>query len=139
MFTPNKNTKSGRVSACKPCLAAVAKARYVKKRGDPKTADEINRDRWQRMLGWKYGITVEQYLEMESAQEGVCAICGRPERRAIRGREGVRRLSVDHCHETGKIRALLCGDCNTFIGFAEESGDRLSAAIAYIQSHKVAT
>jgi hypothetical protein len=56
-----------------------------------------------------YGITEEQYNAMLAAQKNVCAICGGPPRRK-------RRLAVDHCHATGRVRALLCDPCNLKLG-----------------------
>lgn len=63
------------------------------------------------MLMSVYGLTVEQYEEMFSKQDGVCAICKQPWK--------TRRLAVDHCHKTGKIRGLLCGRCNGQLGWLE--------------------
>lgn len=60
----------------------------------------------------KFGLTIEQYEAMSAAQDHKCAICGKPE-------NGKRRLAVDHCHETGLIRALLCGPCNNHLGTYE--------------------
>jgi hypothetical protein len=72
-----------------------------------------------------FGITPEEYDAMLVAQGGVCAICKAP--------PGCRRLAVDHDHETGKVRALLCGNCNTGIGKAKESVEMLRAWIDYLQ------
>jgi hypothetical protein len=61
----------------------------------------------------KFGITVDQYDAMHAAQSGQCAICGRPERMLAK------RLAVDHDHDTGVIRGLLCGPCNVVVGYLE--------------------
>jgi len=55
------------------------------------------------------------YAKLEKAQDGVCAICGGPPKRG--------KLCIDHCHETGTIRGLLCHQCNRSIGGL---GDQLS-------------
>jgi hypothetical protein len=60
----------------------------------------------------QYGITIDQYETMLSEQEGLCFIC-----RGV-NRDG-RRLFVDHCHKTGKVRRLLCHFCNVMIGRIE--------------------
>jgi hypothetical protein len=73
-----------------------------------------------------YGITVEQYDEMLATQSGVCAICAKT---CATGRA----LAVDHCHETGKVRGLLCARCNPMLGFANDNIDVLKAAIAYLE------
>lgn len=76
----------------------------------------------------KYGITMEQYTAMLAAQGGVCAICG--------GGDGSRRLAVDHCHATGKVRALLCASCNTSLGRLGEDPVVLERAAAYLRKHR---
>jgi hypothetical protein len=54
----------------------------------------------------RYGITPEQYQKMLDRQGGICAICGRPPKTL--------RLSVDHDHRTGRVRGLLCYQCNKY-------------------------
>jgi len=73
-----------------------------------------------------YGITIEQYGEMLEAQGGVCAICREP-------CPSGKNLAVDHCHETGAVRGLLCARCNSGIGQFLDSPDRLRAAIGYLE------
>lgn len=74
-----------------------------------------------------YGISLEEYRAMEQAQGGVCKICkGPPCGKA-------KRLSVDHCHRTGKIRGLLCSKCNTMIGLADDDPTVLDRATAYLK------
>lgn len=87
---------------------------------------------------WKlrtdFGITYDDYLEMSKKQGGKCAIC---ETQPMGGRGVLRKLAVDHCHETGKIRALLCSDCNTGIGLFKESQKILESAVKYILAHGI--
>jgi hypothetical protein len=59
----------------------------------------------------KYRLTASQYDALYGQQGGVCRICG--------GTNNGKRLAVDHCHETGEVRALLCGGCNFAVGWAE--------------------
>ena len=77
-------------------------------------------------LKHKYGITGEQYAEMLEAQGGVCAICGRE-------CQSRNRLAVDHCHETGKVRGLLCAHCNRALGMLGDSVNVLTAAVRYLE------
>lgn len=79
----------------------------------------------------KYGVSSEKFREMSEMQKDVCAICGRPEARKIRGK--VTALSIDHCHDSGKVRGLLCSDCNRGIGILGDSPERLRAAADYIE------
>ncbi len=75
-----------------------------------------------------YGISIEQYENMEALQQGLCAVCHKPE-------VGRRRLAVDHHHETGQTRQLLCGKCNKGIGLFAEVPDRLRQAALYLETH----
>jgi len=81
----------------------------------------------------RFGITAEQYSVLFVAQNGVCAICLRPERAIQRGK--LRALSVDHCHETEKVRGLLCRDCNIALGKLEDSLRYARNVVAYLESN----
>lgn len=97
-----------------------------------KSRYEQERDR-SRDLAFqaKYGIDLAEYRRMEREQDGKCAICGKPE---IIERNGKPRLlAVDHCHDTTKVRGLLCGKCNPMIGYADHSIEILTSAIAYLR------
>lgn len=78
-----------------------------------------------------YGITPEQYDEMHNSQGGVCAICRKPET-VVDPKKGLRRLAVDHDHVTGRVRGLLCINCNNGLGRFGDSPERLAAALAYL-------
>lgn len=79
-----------------------------------------------------YGLTGAQYDEMVQTQGGRCAICGS----STSGRKGSARLLIDHCHQTGKIRGLLCFFCNTMLGNAKDSPDRLRVAAEYLEMRR---
>lgn len=92
------------------------------------------RDVWYgRSLMRFYGMTVAEYGEMMVKQGGVCAICSKPEDRKANGE--VRALSVDHCHDSGDVRGLLCSFCNSVLGQAKDSIPVLEAAILYLKAH----
>ena len=80
----------------------------------------------------KYGITLADFDAMLEKQAGVCAVCLRP---AVGGRNSAARLNVDHDHNTGRVRGLLCTNCNTAIGLMLDSPDRLLAAARYLETH----
>ena len=87
---------------------------------------QIHGPRWNKLQKCKrYGITPEHYDEMWARQEGCCAICG----------GCYEELAVDHCHRTGKVRALLCHLCNQGLGLFRESASHLQNAIAYLDYH----
>jgi hypothetical protein len=79
-------------------------------------------------------MTGVEYDAMFEAQGGVCAICGRPERKVSKSGYPF-TLAVDHNHATGKIRALLCNDCNACLGMLQENPDTLRAMLAYLERH----
>jgi len=88
---------------------------------------------FNRNLVKKFGITAAQYVEMADAQNWVCAICKKPERAIRKGQ--VMRLAVDHHHETGVVRALLCSHCNRGIGFFDGDPSVMMAAVKYLDGH----
>lgn len=85
------------------------------------------RDRRSK-LKKKYGISVEVYDKMFKSQEGACAIC--------KQKPAKKRLAVDHCHRSSKVRALLCFHCNTGIGQFRDNEALLKKAIAYLKKHR---
>lgn len=90
---------------------------------------------WSKHLQRKYGITAEDYDALLAKQDGRCAICRRTPAETGRRRNGAQRLAVDHNHETGEVRGLLCLDCNTALALFGDDADRLQTAIGYLQGH----
>jgi len=68
------------------------------------------------------------------AQGGTCAICKKPETAVDKRTKTVRDLSVDHCHETHKVRGLLCQNHNTALGLFKHDVDLCLSAIKYLKS-----
>jgi len=83
----------------------------------------IGMERW-------YGFTPEQYASMLKSQDGKCAVCGSDSLRhgVIIG------LAIDHDHATGKVRGLLCSNCNTALGMLGDSPERILALYQYLCS-----
>ena len=82
----------------------------------------------------KYDITLDQYDEMYESQQGRCAICG-TDQPGGRGNH----FAVDHDHRTGKVRSLLCAECNTGLGKFKDNPDLLRLAQLYLLSHDRST
>lgn len=82
----------------------------------------------------KYGITVEDYQAMFDSQNGVCKLCGLEETTRISRGEGIRSLAVDHDHKTGKVRGLLCHQCNVVLGQYEKHKDLFPKFQEYLDS-----
>lgn len=80
----------------------------------------------------KYSMTLEDYDVLHEAQGYVCAICEKPETRLGSLSGEVQRLSIDHCHRTGRIRGLLCAKCNLGIGHFEDDVPRLKRIVEYL-------
>jgi hypothetical protein len=74
----------------------------------------------------KYNLTLEDYDELLDKQNGVCAICGGINRAG-------KRLGVDHCHRSGKVRGLLCDTCNLILGQFDDQIKILQKVIKYLQ------
>lgn len=136
-FFKDKGFKDGHSSICKVCkTAATYEWRKNNKKSynngakswrannpDKQHANEIKRH---------YGLDIADYNKMLLIQNSECAICRKPHDPSVkRG-----RLYVDHCHITGKIRGLLCGGCNSGIGYFEDNIETLNKAISYIEASK---
>lgn len=103
---------------CKVCRSAKHREDY-----DP--------ERQRRaMTKFRYGISVDEVDRMRAQQNHCCAICGIHEDDS----SGRGKLHIDHCHETGKVRGLLCSNCNTALGKFQDSEDVLLNAIQYLRS-----
>jgi hypothetical protein len=83
-----------------------------------------------------YGMSLEIYNLMLKSQNGVCAICKGNETYIPKGHGTPKPLSVDHNHDTGAIRGLLCSNCNYIIGHCKENPEILLAAIKYLEKHR---
>lgn len=103
-FNTDKRKKDGFYSCCRHCHLKVNRASHLQR---------------------NYGIDSVIYVEMHKAQNGACPICGTvPEKK---------RLYVDHDHETGQPRALLCMNCNTALGHFRDDVELLRIAITYLE------
>lgn len=139
-FVKNKTVKTGYTNECKECHN-----HYLRERRE-NNPDVVLRNResgakWRaanpeadrrKYLFRKFNITIEEYNELLQAQGGVCAICGREESVVRRSKSGKEMLAVDHCHDTGKIRGLLCFKCNTAIGALGDTLEDLQRVIDYL-------
>lgn len=96
-----------------------------------------NRDSYRdRDLRRKLGVSLKGKEAILADQDGVCAICERPERAERDGKPIA--MAMDHCHSTGKLRGVLCGNCNKALGKFEDNPDFLRNAIVYLAKHGAA-
>lgn len=121
-YDPDPRYRSGVRSQCRDC-------RYT----------TMERARINTGLKNRYGITIEEFEAMVLAQNGVCKICKKPETRGKRIGKfnnspwATTRLSVDHCHKTGKVRGLLCQRCNIAIGHFGDDPEVARNAAIYLE------
>lgn len=95
--------------------------------GDVCTQNKFDHDR----LTKTYGISLEQYKAMVEEHDGKCGICGEEGFELVKGQR--LKLVIDHCHATGRVRGLLCHNCNRGIGLLQDSIDNIRAAIRYLE------
>lgn len=141
-FYRHTGTSDGRTMLCIPCHKIRRKARYAANREqalenarrwvreNPEKATETRR---RAYLKKKYGISLEDYEQRLVEQGGRCAICGTTEPGNTAGEPIFR---IDHCHDSGKVRGLLCNACNAGMGQLGDNVDRLLAAAAYLLQHQ---
>lgn len=131
-FWSDKSKKSGLNSNCIPC--SNKKSLAVRERNREKTREQSRlryksnplSDR-EKHLRRKYGIDHSQYESMFVQQGGVCAICGKSQKR---------RFDVDHCHKSGDVRGLLCTSCNRMLGHAGDNPEILIKGSVYLNSYQ---
>lgn len=89
-----------------------------------------NKDKYkEKRLKYFYGISLQEYNKIFENQNGCCAICGEPQKQQ-------KALAVDHNHITGKIRGLLCPNCNRGIGYLKDNSHILQKAIQYLDKYQ---
>lgn len=86
-------------------------------------------------LKTRFGIGLAEYNTLLEKQGGVCAACKKAEDSRSPSGVGLKRLAVDHCHKTGKVRGLLCARCNTVVGQAREDMGILLALLDYLKQN----
>lgn len=123
-FGPCKRGVFGLAARCRQCIRE-STGRPDRVRKDGRTNLEAKQDERLRRL---YGITLPDYRRMSAQQDGKCAICSS---RFGEGRSA--KAHVDHCHQTGMVRGLLCMPCNTALGGLTDDPRRLASAINYLQ------
>lgn len=132
-FGKNSSLKSGISNICKLCEAERKRLKY-------NSSNEVRiskiKQRYDYDIERKYGITPNEYIRLMESQNGCCAICDNPE--VIVNKTGeLRMLCVDHHHETGEIRGLLCHKCNYGLGIYNDNSELLMKASLYLSEHKM--
>ena len=119
-FPKNRSKKSGYNGHCKDCTGEYqrkyAKTHYGKRKNK------------NRILRYRFNMTIDEFDEMVKSQDGKCYICGGVN---IIGRD----LDLDHDHTTGQIRKLLCHNCNALIGYIENNIHVVNKALNYLKEY----
>jgi hypothetical protein len=131
-FYKNKRYKSGRKTTCIKCYNEDRRLYNIKNPGLKAKHHRLYALRHpdkMRDIQYKtnYGITLNDFNRLYKKQEGKCTICDKYNK----------KLCVDHNHQTGNVRELLCGSCNKLLGFAKEDINILLGAINYIKRHSI--
>ena len=113
-------------SNCKECVSKGNLDRYHN------GGKELQAIRSRRALLKKYGITEEFYEQERKSQNYSCKICGKHESTQKHG-----RLFIDHCHDTGLYRGLLCHTCNTGLGSFYDDTETMLKAIEYVKENRI--
>lgn len=109
------------VAWCKEC------SNLEQKKRKERDKSLYRRVEWPSKLKRLYGLSVIQYFEILADQGGGCAIC-----KTKTPGSGKAMFSVDHSHQTGQIRGLLCSPCNTALGLFQDDQNRLQNAMEYL-------
>lgn len=121
--------RNGVSSQCKVCRRSDRRATY-------KITGKTEKQKYQERAAYlkrKFNISYDAYYEMHEHQQGLCASCGQPETFKDRRSGTLQVLAVDHDHETGEIRALLCRDCNVALGYMRENPKRIRQLADYAE------
>jgi len=117
-FHNDRRTPTGKTSSCKECASERMKRWYWDASSARKQSIK------EGTLRRSFGISLDEYYRMLEDQKGFCVICG--------NKDKTRYLAVDHNHETGEIRGLLCSQCNTGLGCFKDNLQLLTNAYDYL-------
>ena len=137
-FYKHPSTKDKLTKLCKDCYAENTKERRALPGN--KERQRLAQEKWRKNPKNKraelssrykaqYGITLDIYEEMLEKQNGKCYICGNE------ANYNGKPLYVDHCHDSGKVRKLLCQHCNTGLGMFRDNPELLIKAADYVKEH----
>ena len=123
-FEKRKSSPDGRTGVCKKCKAKGRQLNYI---ATPRVRYGSARDAYLRRT---YGITQVEEQALHADQLGCCKICGIEEKYT-----SGQKLCVDHDHDSGAVRGLLCSKCNAAIGLLQDSSEFTIKATTYLQDN----
>lgn len=132
-FYQRKDSIDGYEGTCKICrnIKRISNPNYKENTIRANKKFEIKRKgkRWGYHLSKTYGLTEELYYKILEEQKYSCAICNLPVDKEVH----YGKFVVDHCHNTGKVRGLLCNKCNLMLGNARDDIRILQNGIEYLK------
>lgn len=133
-FYKHKNKANGHQSYCKKCTYENAeqwvKNNLERNRKTKKDWYKINSKRLLlKRIKQEYGLSEQEYNGLIEKQKNKCAVCGTSDVKM----NHCKRLVIDHCHKTGKVRGLLCNHCNTALAAVNDNVDTLKKLIKYVK------
>lgn len=145
-FTPRHDRPRGYHYNCKECARAERKNPRYRKLNNIRTKEYLKRlretdpekyyQKCRKSNLKKYNLTIEEYDSLLQKQNGVCAICGKPPEDSCKKSKYSDdiKLHIDHDHETGRVRGLLCTKCNFGIGSFSDDIDLMLDAVYYVHN-----
>lgn len=112
-FHNSSKSSDGKASWCKACVNS------IRRENRKRTYSSENKRKWQ--IKTRYGLTADQVEELRTSQSGACAVC----------KKELKKFHIDHDHNTGKVRGLLCHRCNVMIGGWDDK-EWLNSAMRYM-------
>lgn len=129
-YHKSKQTKDGYGYRCIDCDKL---ARQDYRDANEERFRQVSR---KKQLKHKYGLSQEDYQSMLEDQSFGCAICEtKNPNGATSNSDFMKHFAVDHCHDSGRVRGLLCSACNRALGFLQDSPKILSRALDYLLTH----
>ena len=98
---------------------------------NPDQKKQRHRNARKAWLKYRYGMTPDELEAIIREQAGRCRLC----KRLPTGKRGCAKLHIDHCHTTGKVRGLLCHNCNKAIGHLRDDPELALAVAEYLKEH----
>ena len=131
--SPYKSTYTSKTLISRACRECIKESQAKNQKNFP---EKVKLKSQKHLIKKKYGLSWDEYNAIKDSQNNKCKICRKPESCINHITKIVRELAVDHCHDTGVVRGLLCSKCNFGVGYFDNSIEHLESAIKYLRPHE---